>query len=103
MQIIPTPGAAWSNAAAAQQAAHDPRAGNAAPGSVEAAKPAIGDVEQSSETLDRDANGQYMPGQSGRKGGSQDSGESDTERGKTGDSYLDLPAIGQSSELDLLG
>jgi hypothetical protein len=103
VQIIPTPGIAWSNAAAAQQAAQDPRAGTVKPGSIEAAKPAIGDVERSSETLDRDANGQYTSGQSGRKPDADDSGTSDGEQGKTGGSYLDLPAIGQSSELDLMG
>lgn len=100
MQITPMPGAAWAtNAAAAQQASSDQRAGNNTANSATTAKPAIGDVERSAETLDRDANGQYTPGQSGRN---PDAQNPDEEK-KEGDSILDLPAIGQASELDLMG
>jgi hypothetical protein len=100
MQITPMPGASWSNAAAAQQATTDQRAGtNTANSAAAAAKPGIGDVERSAETLDRDANGQYTPGQSGRN----PDAENPDEEKKEGYSILDLPAIGQPSELDLMG
>jgi hypothetical protein len=100
MQITPMPGASWgANAAAAQQASNDQRGNANTASSAANAKPAIGDVERSAETLDRDANGQYTPGQSGRNPDTQNP----EEEKKEGYSILDLPAIGQASELDLMG
>jgi hypothetical protein len=101
MQITPMPGASWSNAAAAQQATNEPRSATQTTGSLGVARPTIGDIERSAETLDRDANGQYTSDQSGRQPSPDgDDGNSGKEGGQ---SILDLPAIGQTSELDLLG
>jgi hypothetical protein len=103
MQIVPTPGASWSHAAAAQQASSDPRAGAVARGAPQQqSQPAISDVERTSETMDRDANGQYDGG-SGQRSNARAADEDSMNATDQGTAILDLPAIGQSNELDLLG
>ena len=102
MQIVPVTGASWSNAAAAQQAASDSHSGTVRPNAAEAVRmPGIGDVERSSETLDRDANGQYDGGPGQRRPQDSETNQASDTSDKT--SFLDLPAIGPSSELDLMG
>lgn len=103
MQITPMPGVSWSNAATAQQATNDPRTSTTSTNPNASAKPAIGDVERSAETLDRDANGQYTPGRAGNPSEQENPDENEPDTTKDLHSLMDLPAIGQSSELDLMG
>jgi hypothetical protein len=110
MQISPVPGFAWSNpAAAVQQAATDQRTNSASTaGSVGANKPSnadpsIGDVERTSETMDRDANGQYNGSAMQREPASEDGEANQEQTRQEPQSLLELPALEQQGELDLLG
>jgi hypothetical protein len=104
MQISPIPGPTWANPAAAAQQAFAEQKGSSSPGHAGATPhPAIGDVEQSAETLDRDADGRYEGSGSeseARRQPSEPDGSS-TESS----SILQLPAQQDDcgSSLDLLG
>lgn len=102
MQISSVPNATWSNAAAAQQAGSDSR-NSSVKASPAGPSPSIGDVEQPTETMDRDANGRYEGGLEQRRNPSETPDQDPQNGPNEGGSILDLPAIGQTSELDLLG
>ena len=60
MQIVPNPNVAWANpAAASQQASSQQRGPTNAANADTGPRGGIHSVERSSETSDRDANGQY--------------------------------------------
>jgi len=103
MQISPVPNATWSNAAAAQQAGNESRTAGSNASPAGGASPSVGDVERSTETMDRDANGRYEGGLDQRRNPSENSDQNPQNGLGEGGSILDLPAIGQTSELDLLG
>ena len=104
MQISSVPNANWSNAAAAQQAGNESRNSGAAASPTGGPSPSVGDVERSTETMDRDANGRYEGGLEQRRNPSSENPDQNPQnRPSEGGSILDLPAIGQTSELDLLG
>jgi hypothetical protein len=101
MQISPIPSSSWSNpAAASQQASSEQRAAAGGTHAPSGPREVIVDVERSSETLDRDANGQYH-GSSGNP--QHDEPRSDDP--PDGQSMLDLPAENDAdgSALDLIG
>lgn len=103
MQISPIPGFAWTNPAAAnQQASTDARSQSVNSGTNDPGKPAIGDVERSSETMDRDANGQYDGSAMQRDPSSDDENKKQNSPAEP-HSLLELPAHEQQGELDLLG
>lgn len=103
MQINSLPNATWSNAAAAQQAGNESRTSTAKASPTGGPPPSVGDVERSAETMDRDANGRYEGGLEQRRNPSESPDQNPQNEPSEGGSILDLPAIGQTSELDLLG
>jgi hypothetical protein len=104
VQISPVPPFAWSNPAAANQQAASELRTNAtnASGSSGAAKPSIGDVERTSETMDRDADGQYDGSAPQRESSSEEQEPEDLLRQEP-PNLLELPADEQQGELDLMG
>lgn len=103
MQISSVPNATWSNAAAAQQAGNEARNSSVNASPAGGSPPSVGDVERSTETMDRDANGRYEGGLDQRRNPSESPEQNPQNGPSEGGSILDLPAIGQTSELDLLG
>ncbi len=101
MQIVPNPNVSWANpAAASQQASSQQRGPTNAANADTGPRGGIDGVERSSETSDRDANGQYAG-----SGSEQQPNSEDEQIPTPGPSLLELPAENDGTEptLDLLG